>query len=381
MRSVRLRVLGTLLGMGLATGCAGAPSGGPAATATPPPAGASARPTAAAVAPAPATSAPPAATVVRLGSQRLAVQAPIYIADELGYFQQEGIEVEYVTFSSASEMIPAAATGQLEAVPMPANPAMWNAVARGVPIKVVLDQGTYRADQSEQALAVRKALYDSGQVRRLEDLRGRPVAITPPGKATTSGCALSVALQRVGMTLDDLDIQPVPFPDMVAAFANGAVDAGMSVEPFLTRAIQQGTVVRLLTVGEMYPNFTIATLGFADALYNNRPLAKGFVRAYIRAIRTYQAALNGAPSDAPLEQLQEIISRGTGLDVATVAASTPPYFNPNGLPNQESMRYCYQFFRDQGLIPQPVSDAAMQALWGTELVNEVLAEIGRAPES
>jgi hypothetical protein len=45
------------------------------------------------------------------------------------------------------------------------------------------------------------------------------------------------------------------------------------------------------------------------------------------------------------------------------------------------MLYCYQFFRDQGLIPQPISDAAMQSLWGTDLVNEVLGEIGRVPES
>jgi NitT/TauT family transport system substrate-binding protein len=379
MRGVLVRVIGGLLGA-LVVGCAGAPGSGPVAPTLAPAGSPTVRPTAAAAAPAPAAAAPEVAHL-RLGSQRLATEAAVYIAEELGYFQQEGIEIEYVLFSSASEMIPAAATGQLEAVPMPANPAMWNAVARGVPIKVVLDLGTYRPEQSEQALAVRKALYDSGQVRQLEDLRGRPVALTPPGKATTSGCALSVALQRVGLTLDDLDIQAVPFPDMVAAFANGAVDAGMSVEPFLTRAIQQGTVVRLLPVGEMYPNFTIATLGFADTLYNNRPLAKGFVRAYIRAIRTYQAALRGTPTDAPLDRLQEILSRGTGLDVATIAASTPPYFNPNGLPNQESMRYCYQFFRDQGLIPQPVSDAAMQALWGTDLVNEVLAEIGRAPES
>ena len=59
----------------------------------------------------------------------------------------------------------------------------------------------------------------------------------------------------------------------------------------------------------------------------------------------------------------------------------PPGLDPNGLPNQESQSHCYQFFRDQGLITQPVSEAAMAALWGTELVDEVLSEIGRVPES
>jgi hypothetical protein len=45
------------------------------------------------------------------------------------------------------------------------------------------------------------------------------------------------------------------------------------------------------------------------------------------------------------------------------------------------MMHCYGFFRDQGLIPQPVPDGVMQTIWGTELIEEVLAEIGRVPEN
>src|SRR5438128_639811 len=51
---------------------------------------------------------------VRLSGQRLAVEVPIWLAEERGYFRQEGIEIEPVTFGSASEMIPALATGQLD---------------------------------------------------------------------------------------------------------------------------------------------------------------------------------------------------------------------------------------------------------------------------
>jgi hypothetical protein len=59
---------------------------------------------------------------------------------------------------------------------------------------------------------------------------------------------------------------------------------------------------------------------------------------------------------------------------------SPTGFDPNGLVNQEAMLYCYQFFRDQGLVPEAVSDAAMAAVWGTELTEEVLAELGRVSE-
>jgi NitT/TauT family transport system substrate-binding protein len=317
---------------------------------------------------------------LRLSGQRLATEAPIWLADDRGYFRQEGIEIEHVTFGSASEMIPALATGQLDVAPMPANPAMWNAVARGVGAKIVVDLGTYRPGESEQALMVRRAVYDSGRGQQLADLRSLSLAITPPGKATTTACALSVGLQQAGLTLDDLNIQPITFPDMVGAMANGSVDAAMMVEPFVTRALQQGTAVRVMGLGDIYPNFTIATLGFADPLYNNRPVAKGFVRAYLAAVREFLAAVSGPAGSPARLEVSEVIARGTGLDPAIVAAMVPPYFNPNGLPNRDSMLYCYQFFVGQGLITQPIPEATLQnGVWGTDLVEEVLGEIGRVP--
>jgi len=137
--------------------------------------------------------------------------------------------------------------------------------------------------------------------------------------------------------------------------------------------------VRVVGLDELYPYFTVSVVGFSSGLYTNRPVAKSFVRTYIRAIRDYNAAVARPPGDADRAQVEEVIARRTGLDPATVRDMVPPGLDPNGLPNQESQVYCYGFFRDQGLITQPVSEAAMAALWGTDLVDEVLSEIGRLP--
>ena len=53
----------------------------------------------------------------------------------------------------------------------------------------------------------------------------------------------------------------------------------------------------------------------------------------------------------------------------------------NPLFNLESQLYCLRFFVDEGLVPQPPTEAQLTAAWGIELVDEVLAEIGRVPES
>jgi NitT/TauT family transport system substrate-binding protein len=372
MRSVISGVLGALLVAALLTSLWTAPSTAAA------PAGALAT-TAADAASAPTAAQSP--THLRFASQPVATNVALYLASDRGYFQQEGIDLEYVPFTDSSQMIPALATDQVELAGISANPATWNAVARGVTMKLVLDKGSFLPGRGNEALVVRKDLYDAGRGRQLEDFRGLTLAVTPPGLATTAACAMSRGFQQRGISMDQLTIQPLPFPDMVPAFANGAIESADMAEPFLTRALQQGTVVRVIGLDELYPNFTVSVVGFSTSLYANRPVARGFVRAYIRAIRDYNAALARPPGDPDRTLLGEVIARRTGLDAATVQDMVPPGLDPNGLPNQESQVYCYQFFRDQGLITQPVSEAAMAALWGTELVDEVLSEIGRLPPS
>ncbi len=125
----------------------------------------------------------------------------------------------------------------------------------------------------------------------------------------------------------------------------------------------------------------MSALCFAPSFYNNRPAAKAFVKAYIRASRDYMGAISGRTSVDDRAQIEATLSRYTHIDPATIREMVPVSLSVNGLPNQESLLYGYHFYRDQGLIPEPLSDAALAAVWGFELVDEVLDELGRQPES
>lgn len=319
-------------------------------------------------------------THVRFSTQFASGGVPLYLAVDRGYFQQEGIDLEFVPFSSNSEMVPALATNQVEAGGISLNVATMNALARGVQLKAMLDAGSLRPGYGFTALLMRKDVYDSGRGRSLTDLRGLNLVNTPPGKATTNYCAMSSALQRLGVPQSDVDMQPLPFPDMVPAFANNAVDGGIAGEPFMTRILRQGTGVKVMGQDEMYPNFTVNFIAYSTGLYTNRPAAKGFARAYIRALRDYLAAVGGGTSRTDRAQVDESIARYTRIDVDTVREMAPVGFNPNGLLNVESMLWCYPWFREMGFLTDPVPDATFAALWGTELVDEVLNEIGRVAE-
>jgi NitT/TauT family transport system substrate-binding protein len=322
----------------------------------------------------------PALARVRFATQFASGGVPMYLAVDRGYFQQEGVDLEFVPFASNSEMVPAIATDQVEAGGLSLNAATLNALARGIRLKAVLDAGSLRPGHGFTALVIRKEVYDAGRGRSLADLAGLNLANTPPGKATTNYCAMAAALQRAGAPESDVSILPLPFPDMVTALANGAIDGALMGEPFLSRSLRQGTAVKVMSQDEMYPYFTVIFVAYSSGLYANRPAAKGFARAYIRAVRDYQAAISGASGSADRAQVDESIARYTRIDVATVREMAPVGFSPNGLLNQDSMLWCYQWLRDQGFVPDPVPEGTLAALWGTELVDEVLGEIGRLPE-
>ena len=101
---------------------------------------------------------------------------------------------------------------------------------------------------------------------------------------------------------------------MIAALANGAIDAGLMGEPFLSRSLAQGSIVRMMGNDEIYPGYTVAALCFTPTFYNNRAAAKAFVKAYVRASRDYMAAVTGRTSEADRAQIETTLSNYTRID-------------------------------------------------------------------
>src|SRR5829696_815600 len=98
------------------------------APSAPPPAPAPAAPAPAVAAAAAPASVPTAAVAaapvrVRMGTQTSVNDIAMWLGAERGYFQEEGIDLDLVPFSNASEMVPALATDQMEAGGIAFNPA------------------------------------------------------------------------------------------------------------------------------------------------------------------------------------------------------------------------------------------------------------------
>ena len=159
------------------------------------------------------------------------------------------------------------------------------------------------------------------------------------------------------------------------ALQNKAVDASLTTEPSATRAVQSGAAVRIMGDDAIYPNHQLAVVLYSGAFIRSKPdAARRFMRAYVRAIRDYNDALdNGRLAGPGADEVVAILTEYTNVkDAALYRTITPHGTDPDGRLNVESLKTDLQFYKDEGTVTGAVTvaqvvdtsfvDAAVKAL-------------------
>lgn len=284
---------------------------------------------------------------VRYGELGQASDAGFYIALDRGYFAEEGLDVETVPIGSGGRMVPALGAGQIEVGGGGLSTALINAVVRDVPLRLVADKGSLRPGFSYEAVLARTDLMNSGAIKSIADLRGRRVALN----STTSMdiYLLSSALEYGGLHIDDVILDEIPQADMIAALANGSVDAVIALEPGMAAIIRQGIGSKLLSLDESTPNAQVGVIMYAPNFMRDQPeAARRFMIAYLRGVRDYNKAYTtGEGRD---ELVQTLIQHTAIKDPAILGAIVPPGLNPNGYMNLESITATQEFWKRRDLL-------------------------------
>src|SRR5581483_4364638 len=325
-----------------ATGGAGAAA--PSRAAPPAPTSApAAAPSAAAVAkPALQPLSPP--VQVSVGTLGLLTDAGIFIALDRGYFAEQGLDVKIEQFDGGTAMVPALAARQIQVGGGGVSAGLINAVQRGIPLKIVADRGQQRAGFGASALVIRKDLIDGGTVRDARDLKGLTIAVAAAGLSAPEGLFLSGALAPVGLTVKDLNVTEMPFPDMVAALANRSIDGAILVEPFVTRVVEMEAAVRWKGADEL----TGVIMYSADFIASQPEAAKRWMVAYVKGIREYMDAVSGPRN---LEPIIPILTNHTTIkDPALYQKIYLAGYDVNGELNVESLNSAQDVWTENGFL-------------------------------
>jgi NitT/TauT family transport system substrate-binding protein len=283
-----------------------------------------------------------------------ASDAGIFIALEKGYFAEEGLEVELIPFQTTAAMIPLLGAGQLDVATGGLNVGVFNAAAREVQMRLVADKGSTPGPEWDFAgIMIRKDLVESGRVRDYADLRGLTIA-RPTAQGTVPETSIAAALAKGGLSPDDASGTVVAFPDMLAAFANGAIEAAIVIEPFTSAIEGRGLAVRWRGNSEFYGNQQIAIIMYGPNLLTAQPeVGRRWMTAYVRALRFYNDAF-GPKQQGREEAIQILIKHTPVKDRAIYDRMKPPGLDPDGRMQLDAVRADLAFWERQGLVTEPV---------------------------
>ena len=194
-----------------------------------------------------------------------------------------GKSIEFVKFTSGTEVINAMASGSVDISLNGSSPTAAG-YSRGVDLQVV-----YIYDNINNA----EALVVDESITAPQDLAGKKIAV-PFG--STTHFHMMFALEQFNISPKDLDVLDMSPPDMVAAWERGDINGGFVWDPALGRMKEKGRV--LLTSGDLsnwgkatfdamvarkgftdeHPDFAcqwVKMVSAADADYRSNPSAYG----------------------------------------------------------------------------------------------------------
>jgi NitT/TauT family transport system substrate-binding protein len=307
-------------------------------------------------------------TTVVMGYVPASIFAPIFVAKEKGYYAELGVDLQLEPLPGGSDMVVLTANGDFDMGIGGVGPAFWNAIQLGLPLKVVAP-GHQEGSPVATPLMISKAACESGAITSVADLKGKKVSVNARG---ATELWLSQALATGGLTLDDIDLQTLPFPDAVAALESGAIDAAMIGEPLASKAEADGIAVRLaadFAVQDIQPTMVFANSDFLTA---NPDAAAAVIAGYLRAAREMMAGGFGDPA------ILAIIEQYTNVPAAAVAASVKPVYSVDGAIDFDSLNLLQQFFMDRGVLEY--TDLVDPATFvDTTYVDKALEIVGPAP--
>jgi len=147
-----------------------------------------------------------------------------------------GKSVEFVKFTSGTEVINAMASGSID-ISLNGSSPTAAAFSRGVDLQVI-----YIYDNINDA----EALVVNDKVTAPQDLKGKTIAV-PFG--STTHFHMMFALEQFNINPKDLSVIDMSPPDMVAAWERGDIDGGFVWDPALGRMKEKGRV--LFTSGDL----------------------------------------------------------------------------------------------------------------------------------
>lgn len=254
---------------------------------------------------------------------------PFIIAQEKGYFKEEGIEVTISPFKSAVDRDSALQSGNLDGT-ISDMLAVAFAKSGGFDVTITsLTSGSYKlvVNQNETAPTI-------------EELKGKDVAIS---KNTIIEYVTDRIMIAGGLVPQDINKIFIPqIPTRLEMLQNGKISAATLPEPMATIAVKNGG--RILNSSDQ--------LGISPGVMIFTTKAVGEKEKEIRAMyRAYNKAIDYLAHE-PMENYIDVLIEKGGFPSSVKGALVLPKYQKAAAPKGKDVEECMKWLQDRQLIPK-----------------------------
>ncbi|MHC1784094.1 MAG: ABC transporter substrate-binding protein [Anaerolineaceae bacterium] len=270
---------------------------------------------------------------------------PIFVAQQAGYFEAQGVNVTIIPAGSAADRDQLMAAGQADGIINDlVSVVLYN--REKTEIKVVRFMRTASATEPNFSIV---ASNDSG-ISTPTQLANIPIGIS---QASVIDYVTDRMLINEGLKDDQIKTVAVPkMADRLALLGSGELKAATLPEPFATLAISQGGV--LVVNDTKYPDYGISVFSVRQTYLTEQPQGiKGFLAAIDQAV----ADINANP-----EKWKPLLEENKLIPPAVAGTIQMPMLPPAGVPSKAQFDDVVDWAIEQKLITnrQDYADSIQQ---------------------
>ena len=285
----------------------------------------------------------------RIGVLRLSSSAPVFIAQDKGYFREAGLDVELKFFDAAQPIAVATTSGDIDFGVTAFTAGLYNLAGKGV-LKVIGGMSREKAGYPLIGYFASNNAYAAG-LKTPKDLAGKRVAVTQVG--SSFHYSLGLLADKYGFKLAEVKIIPLQSLSNAAAALKGeTVDAALLPVSTARKLMDEGGAKFLGWVGDETP-WQLGAVFASPKTLTNKVLVTKLLGVLAKADREYHDVILAAMKDgtAPINEqtksLLEIIAKYTNLPLEQVVGNCA-YIDPDGKLDVKNVDNQIKWLQEQG---------------------------------
>jgi NitT/TauT family transport system substrate-binding protein len=287
----------------------------------------------------------------KIGVLRLSSSAPVFIAQDKGYFRDAGLEIELKFFDAAQPIAVATTSGDVDVGITAFTAGLYNLAGKGT-LKVIGGMSRERAGYPLIGYFAGNNAYASG-LKTPKDLAGKRVAVTQVG--SSFHYSLGLLADKYGFKLGDVKVIPLQSLSNAAAALKGeTVDAALLPVSTARKLMDDGGAKLLGWVGDETP-WQLGAVFASPKTLSNRPLVTKLLAVLEHADREYHDVIlvaikdGSAPINEKTKPLLDIIAKYTNLPVEQVVGNCA-YIDPDGRLDVTNVDNQIKWLQERGFV-------------------------------